>query len=547
MSGGLLICICFTVAYTVFLYQQSPLSESNAKSSHPSPEQPTFNDPHPIVPPPKMRSPQLHDISKRQPSEPATVDKGSRNILTRNAKTITRELWRLVNSQLSDQTASDKKLHPHEFLSILSDMTMLMEIKVSGSNRVDGQATKLVQQLDAVSKYVQNQIRELQNPRDCESVKYLVTSVSKACGFGCRAHHWSYCMGIAYALNRTLFLPNVAEDADFWPATSCPSPGRSSKSFVHAKPEDRIVYCPIIDGVTSSLLPPAMTADLVDRLEGLHGAPSIWFLGQIFSYLFRVKPSTFKQKLEENIRRLRNRPSTPNYRQPVAGVQIRRTDKINSEASFYPLSQYMVHVERFFKKKEIENRIASQNEGWHDDAFASPSAGSSLNEKPRVFIASDDPSVIEEAKQKYPQYTIIGEMDRAQSAAVGNRKTRDSIKGIITDVILLANTDFLSCTFSSQVCRLAYELMQTHHRYLGDATSNYESLDSLYYFGGQQRFPWRPMMDYPSRGISLRDKFYVFPNYWNGFVDLENAETQKKLKNVPAFLFHPVQLRLPAK
>ena len=34
-----------------------------------------------------------------------------------------------------------------------------------------------------------------------------------------------------------------------------------------------------------------------------------------------------------------------------------------------------------------------------------------------------------------------------------------------------------------QVCRLAYELMQTHHV---DASRNFFSLDDIYYFGGQQ-------------------------------------------------------------
>jgi len=34
-----------------------------------------------------------------------------------------------------------------------------------------------------------------------------------------------------------------------------------------------------------------------------------------------------------------------------------------------------------------------------------------------------------------------------------------------------------------QVCRLAYELMQTHHV---DASRNFYSLDDIYYFGGQQ-------------------------------------------------------------
>lgn len=49
----------------------------------------------------------------------------------------------------------------------------------------------------------------------------------------------------------------------------------------------------------------------------------------------------------------------------------------------------------------------------------------------------------------------------ANTASVGRRYSFDSLKNIILDIWLLSETDFLVCTFSSQVCRLAYELMQS--------------------------------------------------------------------------------------
>lgn len=49
----------------------------------------------------------------------------------------------------------------------------------------------------------------------------------------------------------------------------------------------------------------------------------------------------------------------------------------------------------------------------------------------------------------------------ANTATVGRRYSFDSLKNIILDVWLLSETDYLVCTFSSQVCRLAYELMQS--------------------------------------------------------------------------------------
>ena len=62
------------------------------------------------------------------------------------------------------------------------------------------------------------------------------------------------------------------------------------------------------------------------------------------------------------------------------------------------------------------------------------------------------------------------------------RYTPDSAQGVILDVHFLSQCDFLVCTFSSQVCRLAYELMQTR---FADASWRFRSLDDVYYFGGQ--------------------------------------------------------------
>lgn len=49
----------------------------------------------------------------------------------------------------------------------------------------------------------------------------------------------------------------------------------------------------------------------------------------------------------------------------------------------------------------------------------------------------------------------------AKSAGLGRRYSVDSLRNVILDIVLLSECDYLVCTFSSQVCRLAYELMQT--------------------------------------------------------------------------------------
>ena len=52
-----------------------------------------------------------------------------------------------------------------------------------------------------------------------------------------------------------------------------------------------------------------------------------------------------------------------------------------------------------------------------------------------------------------------------------------------------------------QVCRLAYEVMQTYHV---DASRNYYSLDDIYYFGGQQEHDVKAIQSHTARDSSMR-------------------------------------------
>ena len=57
---------------------------------------------------------------------------------------------------------------------------------------------------------------------------------------------------------------------------------------------------------------------------------------------------------------------------------MRRTDKINSEAALHGIDKYMVHVEEWYKQLSLTQTV----------------------EQKRVFIATDKPTVIKEAKEK---------------------------------------------------------------------------------------------------------------------------------------------------
>ena len=73
--------------------------------------------------------------------------------------------------------------------------------------------------------------------------------------------------------------------------------------------------------------------------------------------------------------------------------------------------------------------------------------------KDRVYLASDEPSVLDECRMKYPDVEFLGDQDIAiaRSAALDSRYSDSSLRGVIQDIHLLSLTDHLVCTFSSNV------------------------------------------------------------------------------------------------
>jgi hypothetical protein len=67
---------------------------------------------------------------------------------------------------------------------------------------------------------------------------------------------------------------------------------------------------------------------------------------------------------------------------PYVGIQVRRTDKLGKEAGFHTVEEYMKYVEEYFEFLEVKEKRK-------------------LHPK-RVYVASDDPIVLEECRRKYP-------------------------------------------------------------------------------------------------------------------------------------------------
>lgn len=243
---------------------------------------------------------------------------------------------------------------------------------------------------------------------------------------------------MAYATERTLILKSKGWryhkggwEEIFMPVSdTCLSSSGKSTGTWPANEDTQVITVPIIDSLNPrpSFLPLSIPADLAPRLMRSHGDPIAWWIGQFLKYILKPQPHT--QELLDNGR------EKLGFKGPIVGVHVRRTDKVGTEASFHSLEEYMKYVDEYYDQLEMLEKV----------------------DKRRIFLASDDPKVIEEAKGKYPHYEVIGDPEIAKVAAVSTRYTDSSLNGIMLDIDLLSRCDFLVCTFSSQVCRVAYEV-----------------------------------------------------------------------------------------
>jgi len=80
-----------------------------------------------------------------------------------------------------------------------------------------------------------------------------------------------------------------------------------------------------------------------------------------------------------------------------------------------------------------------------------------------------------------------------------------------------------------QVCRLAYEIMQTKHT---DASERFVSLDDIYYYGGGTGLDQQAVIAHKPRNpneieLEVGDKIGIAGNHWNGMSKGTNRRTNK--------------------
>lgn len=392
-----------------------------------------------------------------------------------------------------------------------------------------------------LSLLVQKRLSSLQNPKSCSSTQKLICNLSIDCGFGCQLHHVVYCLIVAYGTNRMLLLDtenwNYGKGAFqkmFEPLSkTCNLPKKYSFQKISNRfPRKKDGFFQRQKGIESNInwwpgekndefvrlprmrdmkekpefLPPSIPKDIFKRILRLHGDPIVWLIGQFLKYILRPTKST-KKYLKSA------KQSSSEYGHQV-GIHIRRTDKLEKEANFYSVEQYMESVEEYFQYYDIRY-------------------GNHSNLK-QIYIASDDPEVFLECRKNYPQYKFLGDVSRARSAATSSRYNNNSLQKLFLDVYMLSLSDFIVCTFSSNLCRIAYEIQQ--QRSSGDNHWRFKSLDDMWQFN----IKWDTVVEHYQEvilphfsnrpgemSLKVGDILNIESNLWDGYGKGKSVNNRK--------------------
>ncbi|XP_077974253.1 alpha-(1,6)-fucosyltransferase-like [Styela clava] len=346
--------------------------------------------------------------------------------------------------------------------------------------------------------YVQERIAKLQNPNNCNSASVHVCNMINQAGFGSELHTILKCFLPAFKQQRTMIhhMKGWKYDPEGWshlfaPLSDCDETkytGHSNTQIVNGN----AVYPTGYDFIS---IPSEISQDIIQN----HADPFAWWMAQFIGYAMRMRPE-FVNQLDRTAQEIK-------FTNPIAGMHIRRGDKLIREAKKHEVEEYMFFIENWFDEQNIKQRT--------------------------VYVTTDDDKVYQELTTKYPSYNFLTTPTDTMQRGL------NALQGIVTDVYLLSLCDFVACTGSSNICRLVYELLTFNHH---DASTRWQSVDDMYYFHGAV-FPYVAISDHTARketreiGVREGEILKVAKTGgWatDGFINCENTNNQEKGK-VPLY------------
>ncbi|KAH9578487.1 Alpha-(1,6)-fucosyltransferase [Schistosoma haematobium] len=370
-----------------------------------------------------------------------------------NLRNILNQLKRVNQKELDTETISSIQTSLLHYRQNMEETISHFQIILIKLGELDEFSQIRANGLNKLSQRLQEKIQKQQNPSDCKKAKYVTLDFTNLCGLGCRIHQLMYCLQLALE-NERVFVLKKHHSGDIFREWLHQSmlPLSDKCSYLDSDGRSDNIECLHIRKAFTNheWLPHVLPKDMSEELLRLHEAPFVWFGGQLAAYIMRLKPQ-LAQLINVTLK------SFETIGDPVVGVHIRRTDKDMNVETFGSVSKRIIGREN------------------------------SVQAKRSVYLSTDDPNVFAQLTYSYPNYTVYGSQSRSQSANMNTRVSVSSLNNAIIDIIALSMTDFLVCTLSSNVCRLAYELMQTRHVDLGDATQLVHSIDKLFHEEDYQR------------------------------------------------------------
>ena len=202
-------------------------------------------------------------------------------------------------------------------------------------------------------------------------------------------------------------------------------------------------------------VPAVFRQDLILQTDN----PSVWYMGQLVEFL--TKPTSLLDTfLGAKVMELEI------GEKPIAGLHVRRGD-FSEVVAPQPIEKYLALVEDFFLQCDLKADRPVER---------------------RVFLATDDESVLEVVKANYPQYTVFTNSSHSQHAVnkwhgyySSGEEVSAAIGEIILDTLILSKVDFFVGTLTSHVSKVVAMLRAARDP---NAEESMFSLDSDFFIEG---------------------------------------------------------------
>lgn len=313
--------------------------------------------------------------------------------------------------------------------------------------------THLESEAQRMRKEIWKQLDFYQEPSECAEAGYLVCLHTSNCGFGCKFNQVIQCLSHGQREGKTTVFKNeqfLAQNkwSDFMlPLTSCQQYYDDHWQSIDDR-ESTIQFDSVHDDWEEHRGYVPEYAKSVVNGENM-AYPTAWFLGVLSSYVMRFQPET-QHFIDNRCRQKFGSQSCDDIHFDIS-VHVRRSDKVGHEAQKYELAQYVQEMDHLL-------RMSDKGDGVKRNFHNSYGENYGIS----VYLATDDPAVMQEALQRFPQYNwhfMEETATRTNTESVTRRLSdKEGMMELLFDIVMLSKGDYFVGTFSSNIGRIIEEL-----------------------------------------------------------------------------------------